>query len=67
MNLSTSVGEGKGRYCHIYIILACRNDRDPYNLSTVPTDFSCQPGFNNSLNHGDCLRWRTLRDALAGN
>ena len=27
-------------------------------LSTVP-DIPCQPGFNNSLNHRDCLRWQT--------
>ena len=33
-------------------------------LSTVP-DFPCQPGFNNSLDHGDCLRWRTPCDGLA--
>ena len=35
-------------------------------LSTVP-DSPCLPGFNNSLDHGDCLRWRTPRDGLAGN
>ena len=35
-------------------------------LSTVP-DIPCQPGFNNSLDHGDCLRWRTPRDGLADN
>ena len=29
-------------------------------LSTVP-DIPCQSGFNNSLDHGDCLRWRTLK------
>ena len=34
-------------------------------LSTV-SDISCQPGFNNSLDHGYCLRWRTPRDGLAG-
>ena len=34
--------------------------------STVP-DSPCLPGFNNSLDHGDCLRWRTPRDGLAGN
>ena len=27
-------------------------------LSTVP-DIPCRPGFSNSLDHGDCLRWRT--------
>ena len=37
-----------------------------FNLSTVP-DFPCQPGFNNSLDNGDCLRWRTPRDGLADN
>ena len=36
------------------------------HLSTVP-DVQCQPGFNNSLDHGDCLRWRTPRDGLADN
>ena len=35
-------------------------------LYTVP-DSLCQPGFNNSLDHGDCLRWRPPRDGLAGN
>ena len=35
-------------------------------LSTVP-DSPCLPGFNNSLDHGDCLRWRTPHDDLAGN
>ena len=37
-------------------------------LSTVP-DSPCLPGFNNSLalDHGDCLRWQTPRDGLAGN
>ena len=30
-------------------------------LSTVPA-IPCTPGFNNSLDHGDCLRWRTPRD-----
>ena len=27
-------------------------------LSTVP-DIPCRPGFSNSLDHGDCWRWRT--------
>ena len=31
-------------------------------LSTV-SDIPCQPGFNNSLDHGDSLRWQTPRDA----
>ena len=35
-------------------------------LSTVP-DIPCRPGFSNSLDHGDCLRWRTPRDGLADN
>ena len=34
-------------------------------LYTVP-DSPCQPGFNNILDHGDCLRWWTPRDGLAG-
>ena len=34
--------------------------------STVP-DFPGQSGFNNNLDHGDCLRWRTPRDGLAEN
>ena len=35
-----------------------------FYLSTVP-EFPCQPGFNNSLDHGDSLRWRKPRDGLA--
>ena len=35
-------------------------------LSTVP-DIPCRLGFSNSLDHGDCLRWRTPRDGLADN
>ena len=35
-------------------------------ISTVP-DVPCQPGFNNSLDHGDCLRWRTPHNGLADN
>ena len=35
-------------------------------LSTVP-DIPCWPGFSNSLDQGDCLRWRTPRDGLADN
>ena len=35
-------------------------------LSTVP-DVPCQPGFNNSLDHGDCLRSLTPRDGQAEN
>ena len=35
-------------------------------LSTVP-DIPCRPGFSNSLDQGDCLRWRTPRDGLADN
>ena len=40
----------------------CSNHRfkkqlDSY-ISTVP-DSQCQPGFNNSLDHGDFLRWET--------
>ena len=27
----------------------------------------CIPGFNNSLDGGDCIKWRTLRDDLAAN
>ena len=34
-------------------------------LSTVP-DSPCQPGFNNSLEHGDYLRWRTPVMTLLG-
>ena len=37
-----------------------------FYLSTVP-DFPCEPGFNNSLDHGDCLIWRTPRDGLDDN
>ena len=35
-------------------------------VSTVP-DIPCQMGFNNSLDHGDCLRWQRPRDGLADN
>ena len=35
-------------------------------LSTVP-DSPCLLGFHNSMDHGDCLRWRTPRDGLTGN
>ena len=35
-------------------------------LTTVP-DVPCQPEFNNSLDHGNCLRWRTPRDGLPEN
>ena len=38
-------------------ILSFKKQLDSY-LSTVP-DSPCLPGFNNSLDHGDCLRWRT--------
>ena len=48
--------------CSIY---SFKKQLDSY-LSTVP-DSPCQPGFNNNLDHGDCLRWRTPRDILAGN
>ena len=37
-----------------------------FYLSTVP-DFPCQPGFNNSLDHGDCLKWRIARDGPVDN
>ena len=48
--------------CYVY---SFKKKLDLY-LSTVP-DVPCQPGFNNSLDHGDCLRWWTPRDALADN
>ena len=48
--------------CSIHIL---KKQLDFY-LSTVP-DSPCQPGLNNSLDHGDCLRWRTPRDGLAVN
>ena len=35
-------------------------------LYTVP-NIPYQTGFNNSLDHGDCLRWLTPRDDLADN
>ena len=34
-------------------------------LSTVP-DSPFLAGFNNSLDHGDCMRWWTPHDGLAG-
>ena len=48
--------------CFVY---SFKNKFDLY-LSTVP-DIPCQPGFNKSLDHGDCLRWRTVRDGLVDN
>ena len=48
--------------CYVY---SFKKKLDLY-LSTVP-DTPCQPGFNNSLDNGDCLRWRTPRDGLADN
>ena len=35
-------------------------------LSIVP-DVPCQPGFNISLDHRDCLRWWTSHNGLAHN
>ena len=43
--------------CSIHIF---KKQLDSY-LSTVP-DSLCQPGSNNSQDHGDCLRWWTPRD-----
>ena len=48
--------------CYIH---SFKKQMDIY-LSTMP-DSLCQPGFNNSLDHGDCLRWLTPRDGLARN
>ena len=50
---------------HVCSIHSFKKQLDSY-LSTVP-DSPCLPGFNNSLDHGDCLRWRIPRDGLAGN
>ena len=47
----------------LFIVL--KKHLDSY-LSTVP-DSPCLTGFNISLDHGVCLRWRTPRDGLAGN
>ena len=38
----------------VYSIHSFKKQLDSY-LSTVPASL-CQPGFNNSLDHGDCLR-----------
>ena len=38
---------------------------DSYLMNIV--DHPCVPGFNNSLDGGDCIKWRTLCDDLAAN
>ena len=48
--------------CSVY---SCKRKFDFY-LSTEP-DIPCQPGFNNSMDHGDCLRSRTPSHGLADN
>ena len=53
------------RNANVCYIHSFEKQLDSY-LSTVP-DSPGQPGSNNSLDHGDCLRWRTPRDTLAGN
>ena len=41
------------------------NTLDSYLMNIV--DHPCVPGFNNSLDGGDCIKWRTLCDDLAAN
>ena len=54
-------------YLRFYVmsLFSFKKKMDFY-LSTV-LDFPCQPGFNNSLDHGDCLRWWTPRGGLVDN
>ena len=37
------------------------------NIPRVGAQFYDIPGFNNSMDHGYCFRWRTHRDGLADN
>ena len=53
------------RYTTVCSLYSFKNKLELY-LSTVP-DVPCQPIFNNSLDHGNCLRWQIPRDGLADN
>ena len=48
--------------CSVYSFI---HTLDSYLTNIV--DHPCVPGFNNSLDGGDCIKWRTLRDDLAVN
>ena len=48
--------------CSIY---SFKHLLDTYLTNIV--DHPCIPGFNNSLDGGDCIKWRTLCDDLAAN
>ena len=48
--------------CSVY---SFKHTLDSYLTNTVNN--LCVPGFNNSLDGGDCIKWRTLCDDLATN
>ena len=48
--------------CSVY---GFKHTLDSYLMNNV--DHPCVPGFNNSLDGGDCIKWRTLFDDLAAN
>ena len=48
--------------CSVY---GFKHTLDSYLMNIV--DHPCVPGFNNSLDGGDCIKWRTLCDDLAAN
>ena len=48
--------------CSVY---SFKHTLDSYLMNIV--DNPCVPGFNNSLDGGDCIKWRTLCDDLAAN
>ena len=55
---------------HIRLLSSCsvlsfKTKLDHYLMNIV--DYPCQPGFNNSLDGGDSIRWSTLREDLAAN
>ena len=48
--------------CSVY---GFKHTLDSYLMNIV--DHPCVPGFNNSLDGGDCIKWRTICDDLAAN
>ena len=55
-------------------IIRCTTSRSIYGFKhTLDSDLMnivdhpCVPGFNNNLDGGDCIKWRTLCDDLAAN
>ena len=51
--------------CSVYSFKHTLDSDDSYLTNIV--DHPCVLGFNNSLDGGDCIKWRTLRDDLAVN